>query len=116
MAPQRYYRGADTGRQDEHDAFTALGVEMVMRSVGIDVEFEVLDWEALRNRRRLGAAAPENRDRHGLNSSWAYWDPDIGLIGPGSTFMAALRPPNRWGCRRFRPSCSRVSARARNGR
>ena len=60
-----------------------------MRSVGIDVEFEVLDWEALRNRRRLGAAAPENRDRHGLNSSWAYWDPDIGLIGPGSTFMKA---------------------------
>jgi chloramphenicol 3-O phosphotransferase len=32
MAPQRYYRGADTRRQDEHDAFTALGVEMVMTS------------------------------------------------------------------------------------
>jgi peptide/nickel transport system substrate-binding protein len=60
-----------------------------MRSVGIDVEFDVLDWEALRNRRRLGAAAPENRDRHGINNSWAYWDPDIGLIGPGSTFMKA---------------------------
>jgi peptide/nickel transport system substrate-binding protein len=60
-----------------------------MRAVGIDVEFEVLDWEAVRNRRRLGAAAPENRDRHGINNSWAYWDPDIGLIGPGSTFMKA---------------------------
>ena len=54
-----------------------------------DLEFDVLDWEALRNRRRLGAAAPENRDRHGINNSWAYWDPDIGLIGPGSTFMKA---------------------------
>jgi chloramphenicol 3-O phosphotransferase len=32
MAPQRYYRGADTSRQDEHDAFTALGVEMVKTS------------------------------------------------------------------------------------
>ena len=32
MTPRRYYRGADTGRQDEHDAFTALGVEMVMTS------------------------------------------------------------------------------------
>ena len=31
-----------------------------MHDVGIDVEFEVLDWEALRNRRRLGAAAAEN--------------------------------------------------------
>ena len=60
-----------------------------MRDVGIDVEFEVIDWEALRNRRRLGATAPENRDSHGLNSSWAYWDPDIGLIGPASMFMKA---------------------------
>jgi chloramphenicol 3-O phosphotransferase len=32
MAPQRYYRGADTGRQGEHDVFTALGVEMVTTS------------------------------------------------------------------------------------
>jgi peptide/nickel transport system substrate-binding protein len=60
-----------------------------MRDVGIDVEFQVIDWEALRNRRRLGAAAPENRGSHGLNSSWAYWDPDIGLIGPASMFMKA---------------------------
>ena len=29
MAAPRYYRGADTGRQDAHDAATALGVEMV---------------------------------------------------------------------------------------
>src|ERR1051325_6360046 len=32
MAPPRYYRGADTSRQDENDAFTALGVEMVKTS------------------------------------------------------------------------------------
>lgn len=32
MAPPRYYRGADTGRPAEHDAFTALGVEMVTTS------------------------------------------------------------------------------------
>ena len=60
-----------------------------MRDVGIDVEFEVMDWEALRSRRRLGAAAPENRGRHGINNSFAYWDPDIGLIGPSSRFMKA---------------------------
>ena len=29
MAAPRYYRGADTSRQDEHDAYTAIGVEMV---------------------------------------------------------------------------------------
>ena len=32
MAAPRYYRGADTGRQDTRDAFTALGVEMVTTS------------------------------------------------------------------------------------
>ena len=33
MAAPRYYRGADTSRQDERDAFTTLGVEMVMTSL-----------------------------------------------------------------------------------
>jgi chloramphenicol 3-O phosphotransferase len=32
MAAPRYYRGADTSRQDERDALTALGVEMVTTS------------------------------------------------------------------------------------
>jgi len=32
MAAPRYYRGADTSRQDERDAFTTLGVEMVTTS------------------------------------------------------------------------------------
>jgi chloramphenicol 3-O phosphotransferase len=33
MTAPRYYRGADTGRQDERDAFTALGVEMITTSL-----------------------------------------------------------------------------------
>ncbi len=32
MAAPRYYRGADTGRQDARDRFTAAGVEMVTTS------------------------------------------------------------------------------------
>ena len=32
MAAPRYYRGADTSRQDERDVFTALGVEMAITS------------------------------------------------------------------------------------
>ena len=58
-----------------------------LRDVGIDAEFEVMDWEALRTRRRLGGGAPENKGRGGINNSWAYWDPDIGLIGPSTEFM-----------------------------
>ena len=54
--------------------------------VGIDMEFEVMDWEALRGRRRAGAWAPENAGRHGVNNSWAFWDPDIGLIKAAASF------------------------------
>ena len=32
MSAPRYYRGADTARQSERDAFTALGAEMVTTS------------------------------------------------------------------------------------
>ncbi len=32
MSAPRYYRGTDTGRQTERDAFTALGVEMAITS------------------------------------------------------------------------------------
>jgi ABC-type transport system substrate-binding protein len=56
------------------------------RDVGIDMEFEVMDWEALRGRRRAGAWAPENKGRHGVNNSWAFWDPDIGLIKTAASF------------------------------
>lgn len=56
------------------------------KDVGIEMDFEVLDWEALRGRRRAGAWAPENKGRHGVNNSWAFWDPDIGLIKTAASF------------------------------
>ena len=56
------------------------------KEVGIDMEFEVMDWEALRGRRRAGAWAPENKGKHGVNNSWAFWDPDIGLIKAAASF------------------------------
>jgi len=58
-----------------------------LKAVGIDIEFEVLEWEALRTRRRLGAWAPENRGLHGINQSWAFFDPDWALIGTSASFM-----------------------------
>jgi ABC-type transport system substrate-binding protein len=60
-------------------------VQQNLRAVGIETEFEVMDWEALRARRRAGAEAPENRGCHGINNSWAFWDPDIGLVGPAQS-------------------------------
>ncbi len=57
-------------------------IQQDFRAVGIELEFEVMDWEALRARRRASAEAPENRGLHAINNSWAFWDPDIGLLGP----------------------------------
>ncbi|AMS45296.1 ABC transporter substrate-binding protein [Aminobacter aminovorans] len=66
------------------------------RAVGIDLEFEVLDWETLRGRRRAGAFAPENKGRDGVNNSWAFWDPDIALL---KTAASSETPPTgyNWG-------------------
>ena len=57
-------------------------IQQDLREVGIEVKFEVLEWETLRGRRRAGADAAENAGRHGINNSWGFWDPEIGLIGP----------------------------------
>lgn len=71
-------------------------VQENLRDVGFDVELEVMEWEALRARRRGGSDAPENKGAHGLNNSWAYWDPNIALIG---TAWSTQRPPGgyNWG-------------------
>jgi peptide/nickel transport system substrate-binding protein len=64
--------------------------------VGVTLAFDVLEWEQLRARRRAGVQAPENKGEHMLNSSWGYWDPDIGLISPAWSKMV---PPGgfNWG-------------------
>lgn len=66
------------------------------KAVGIEMELEVFDWEALRARRRAGAFGEENKGRQGVNNSWTYWDPDIGLMGVASS---KRRVPNgyNWG-------------------
>jgi hypothetical protein len=48
-------------------------IQQNLRAVGIETEFDVMDWEALRQRRRLDAEAPENRGAHGITNSWAFW-------------------------------------------
>lgn len=64
--------------------------------VGVTLVFDVLEWEQLRARRRVGVQAPENKGEHMLNNSWGYWDPDIGLISPAWSRMI---PPGgfNWG-------------------
>jgi ABC-type transport system substrate-binding protein len=51
-----------------------------LREVGIDVEFEVIEWNTMTERRAAGAASPEQKGIHAINNSWAWWDPDFGML------------------------------------
>ncbi len=67
-----------------------------LKEVGIDVTFDTMDWEALRARRRGGVELPDNKGADGINNSWGFPDPDLGLIGTG---WSQKRPPAgyNWG-------------------
>ncbi|GGK20869.1 ABC transporter substrate-binding protein [Salinarimonas ramus] len=67
-----------------------------LNAVGFAVEVEVVDWEALRARRRARADGAENEGTFGLNNSWSFQDPDFGFM---SAFMSNRAPPdgNNWG-------------------
>ena len=63
--------------------------------VGFQVTLQAMDWEALRARRRAGAAAPENKGGHALNNSLGTADP-IAMI---QVAWSKLVPPTgiNWG-------------------
>jgi peptide/nickel transport system substrate-binding protein len=82
------------------------------KDVGIEMEFEVMDWEALRGRRRAGAWAPENKGKHGINNSWAFWDPDIGLIKAAASFEPVPTGFN-WG-KYNDPKADELATKAKN--
>jgi ABC-type transport system substrate-binding protein len=51
-----------------------------LRDVGIEVELEVIEWNTMTERRAAGARAPEAKGMHAINNSWAWWDPDFGIL------------------------------------
>ena len=71
-------------------------VQENLKEVGFDVEIEVVDWEALRARRRARADGAENKGVYGLNNSWSIMDPDFGFL---SVIYSKNAPPvaNNWG-------------------
>ena len=50
-------------------------IKQGLAEIGMEIRFEVLEWETLRGRRRSGAIAPENRGMHALNNSLSSTDP-----------------------------------------
>lgn len=50
-------------------------IKEMLEDVGFQITLQAMDWEALRARRRAGAAAPENKGGHALNNSLGTADP-----------------------------------------
>jgi ABC-type transport system substrate-binding protein len=82
-----------------------------LKEVGFDVTLDAMEWEALRARRRGGIDAPDNKGADGLNNSWSFTDPDIGLIG---TSWSQKRPPGGYNWGDFSdPVTDEIAARAK---
>ena len=50
-------------------------IQQQFAEVGVDLEFQVMDWNALINLTRLGAKSPEGLQFAAINSSWNTMDP-----------------------------------------
>lgn len=71
-------------------------MQEMLRAVGVEVSFEVIDWSTMTQRRGQGAQSPDQAGIHGLNNSWSWVDPDFGFV---STLGSDKIPPrgNNWG-------------------
>ena len=71
-------------------------IQQNLRDVGIEITFEVVEWNALLGLWRDGARAPSNRGISAINISYAALDPFIALI---RFLKSDLTPPaaNNWG-------------------
>jgi peptide/nickel transport system substrate-binding protein len=71
-------------------------VQENLNAVGFDTKIEVMEWEALRARRRAGSDSPDNKGVDGINNSTGFWDPDIAVIGTAWNIMRVPEGYN-WG-------------------
>ena len=71
-------------------------IQQNLAAVGIDLQFDVLEWETLRGRRRIGAQAPVNKDIGAINNSYGPIDPATAFVRQFASWMDAPAGFN-WG-------------------
>jgi peptide/nickel transport system substrate-binding protein len=54
-------------------------IQQNFKEVGIDLEFEVMEWQSLLDRWRAGAKSPESKGAHAINVSYTTQDPYSGF-------------------------------------
>jgi ABC-type transport system substrate-binding protein len=55
-------------------------IQANLKAVGFDMQLSVIEWNTMTTRRAAGAQAPENKGISAHNNSWAWWDPDFGIV------------------------------------
>ena len=71
-------------------------IQQNLAAVGVDLQFEVLEWETLRGRRRVGAQAPVNKAVDAINNSYGPIDPATAFVRQFDSKMDAPTGFN-WG-------------------
>ncbi|WP_160123500.1 ABC transporter substrate-binding protein [Rhodovarius lipocyclicus] len=71
-------------------------IQEMVRPLGIEISFEVVDWAAMVQSRLKGSRDASQRGLHGLNYSWVWVDPDFGFITALDSRKTAPRG-NNWG-------------------
>ncbi|MDB5412801.1 MAG: Tat (twin-arginine translocation) pathway signal sequence domain protein, partial [Rubritepida sp.] len=71
-------------------------IQEMLRPLGVEITFEVVDWAAMVQARLRGSRDPTARNLHGLNYSWVWVDPDFGFITALDSRRTAPRG-NNWG-------------------
>ncbi len=71
-------------------------IQQNLRAIGVNVEFDVLEWNALFTNWRRGCKDPSARGAHAINVSFAAMDPFFAMVRFWDSKMA---PPvsNNWG-------------------
>ena len=87
-------------------------IQQNLSEIGVDLQFEVLEWETLRGRRRVGAQAEANRSISAINNSYGPIDPFTAFIRQFDSHSDAPAGMN-WG--RYRnPEVESLIRRAQN--
>ncbi len=64
-------------------------IQQNLAQLGVDLQFEVLEWETLRGRRRVGAQAPVNAGIDAINNSYGPIDPATAFVRQFDSAMDA---------------------------
>jgi ABC-type transport system substrate-binding protein len=71
-------------------------IQQNLKAVGIDLSFNVVEWQTLRTMRNKGPMDPSNIGIHGVNNSWDTSGPAIGMENIFASWKISPKGVN-WG-------------------